>query len=80
MYPKDADRMAYSVNWATSWENLITPYANNKDADQPAHPHSLDSIIYLVSILAVSWLVENPEDRFSRDEAQLIWAYIVCNH
>ena len=23
--------------WATSWENLFLPYANNKDADQPAH-------------------------------------------
>ena len=22
--------------WATSWENLFRPYANNKDADQPA--------------------------------------------
>ena len=41
------------------------PYANNKDADQPVHPRSListfivrclDSMIYLVSILAISWL------------------------
>ena len=22
--------------WATSWENLFMPYANNKGADQPA--------------------------------------------
>ena len=45
--------------WATSWENLFLPYANNKGADQPAHPRSLisafvicclDSIIPLVSI------------------------------
>ena len=29
--------------WATSWENLFLPYANNKGADQPAHPRSLIS-------------------------------------
>ena len=47
------------IIWVTSWENLFMPYANNKGADQPAHPHSLisafvvrwiDSIIPLVSI------------------------------
>ena len=46
-------------NWATSWQNLLLSYANNKGADQPAHPRSListcvvrclDSIIPLVSI------------------------------
>ena len=51
--------------WATSWENLFLPYANNKGADQPAHPHSLisafvirclDSIIPLVSISEISSL------------------------
>ena len=26
-----------------SWENLFKPYANNKCADQPAHPRSLIS-------------------------------------
>ena len=31
--------------WATSWENLFNPYANNKDADQPAHPRSLISVL-----------------------------------
>ena len=45
--------------WATSWENLFLPHANNKGADQPAHSCSListfvfrclDSIISLVSI------------------------------
>ena len=39
--------------WASSWENLFLPYANNKGADQHAHPcnlisaflvHCLDSI------------------------------------
>ena len=53
--------------WATSWENLFMPYANNKGADQPAHPrnlistfvfHCLDtcSIISLVSITEISSL------------------------
>ena len=31
--------------WAMSWENLFLPYANNKGADQPAHPHSVISAI-----------------------------------
>ena len=55
------------------------PYANNKGADQPAH---LDSIIPLLTIAEIqtlagwaglfeSYLIENPEDRFSRDEAQI---------
>ena len=51
--------------WATSWENLFMPYANNKSTDQPAHPRSLisafvvrwlDSIIPLVSISKISSL------------------------
>ena len=51
--------------WATSWENLFLPYANNKDADQSAHPRSLisafvvrclDSLIPLVSISEISSL------------------------
>ena len=50
---------AVMVDGARSRENLFMPYANNKGADQPAHPCSListfvvrclDSIILLVSI------------------------------
>ena len=26
--------------WASSWENLFLPYANNKGTDQPMHLHS----------------------------------------
>ena len=26
--------------WASSWENLFLPYANNKGTDQPTHLHS----------------------------------------
>ena len=49
--------------WATSWGNPFMPYANNKGADQPAHPRSLisafvvrcpDNIIPLVSISEIS--------------------------
>ena len=39
------------------------PYANNKGADQPAHPRFM------------SYLVQNPEDRFSRDVAHMIMNY-----
>ena len=83
-------------NWATAWENLFMPYANNKGADQTAHPRSLisafvvrclDSIISIlaeskISRLASFWnwaarfeshLVGNPEDRFSRDMAELLF-------
>ena len=44
-------------------KNLFLPYANDKGADQPAHPHSListfvvrclDRIIRLVSISKIS--------------------------
>ena len=44
----------------------LTPYANNKDADQPAHPcslistfvvHCLDSVTSLVSVTKISSLI-----------------------
>ena len=47
---------------ATPWENLFMLYANNKDADQPAHPRSLisayvvrclDSMIPLLAIAEI---------------------------
>ena len=53
------------IRIATSWENLFMPYANNKDADQTAHPrslisafvvHCLDNIVLLVSIPEISSL------------------------
>ena len=54
-----------SIPWATSWQNLLLPYANNKGADHPAHPrslistfvvHCLDSITPLVTISKISSL------------------------
>ena len=84
--------MLFTYIWATSWENLgFFPYANNKGADQPAHPrslistfivHCLESSFYIQNFKPphsfcgcagrfVSYLVGNPEDRFSRDEAHL---------
>ena len=51
--------------WASSWENLFMPYATNKGADQPVHPHSLisaffvhclDNIIPLLAIVEISKL------------------------
>ena len=56
MYP-------FENKWATSWENMFMPYANNKGADQPAHPRSLisafvvrclDGIIPLLAIAEIS--------------------------
>ena len=59
------DKWPYLI-WATSWEILFMPYANNKGADEPAPVHlrslistfvvhCLDSIISLVSVFAISW-------------------------
>ena len=61
----EAVLMSTNNKWATSWENLFMPYANNKGIYQPAHPRSListfvarcwDSIIPLVSISEISSL------------------------
>ena len=55
----------FKYEWAPSWENLFLPYANNKGADQPAHPRSLisafvfrclDSKLPLVSTSEISRL------------------------
>ena len=78
------------------------PYANNKGADQPAHPRSLISafvvrcICSIISILAKSrrfktlanfcgcagrfesYLVKNPEDKFSRDKTRLVQVSAFC--
>ena len=43
------------IIWASTYDNLILFYANNKGADQPVHLHSLISafvIRYLDSIIA----------------------------
>ena len=44
-------------NWATSWENLFLPYANNRDADQPAHPRSLISAFVVRCLGSIKSLV-----------------------
>ena len=47
--------------WATSWENLFMPYANNKGADQPVHLRSLIStfvVRYLHSIMSLVYISE----------------------
>ena len=55
-----------SYIWAATWRNLFLPYANNKGADQPAHPRSListfvvrslDSKIPLLAIAKISRLL-----------------------
>ena len=42
-----------NIIWATSWENLFMPYANNKGADQLAHPGSLIS-----AVVVTAWIVQ----------------------
>ena len=84
------------LTWVMSLQNLFMPCANNKDADQRAHPRSLKSVFVIhfvdsiISIDAIyilnfktlvslicwvdrfeSYLVANPEDRFSHDEAKM---------
>ena len=63
-------KLAYSATVsilirALSWDNLFSPYANNKGEDQPVHPRSListfvarclDSITPLVVIFKISRL------------------------
>ena len=55
----------------------VLPYANNKGADQPAHPRIKDQNFKTLANFCgcagrfESYLVGNPEDRFSRDEAHL---------
>ena len=44
------------MTWASTPENLSSGVANNKGADQPAHPHSLISacgICLLKSIISI---------------------------
>ena len=64
LYPLEP--LLYDITkWATSWENLFLLYANDKGADQPAHPRSLisafvvcclDSIISLLAKSKISRL------------------------
>ena len=39
--------MLTPIVWALMRENLSSGFANNKDADQPAHPHSLISDFFI---------------------------------
>ena len=43
------------TKWASTRENMSSKFANNKDTDQPAHPHRLITafvIRYLESIIS----------------------------
>ena len=72
--------------WAVWWENLFVPYANNKGADlrlccslpRQYNTYTCYSQTFkpLPSFCGCpgwfqSYLVENPEDRFSRDEVHM---------
>ena len=51
-------RWAWTI-WATSRETLFMLYANNKGADQPAHPRSLISVIVIRSLDSIILLLSN---------------------
>ena len=50
--------------WAMSWQDLFMAYANNKDADQPAHPCSLISVFVIPSIDSI--IPEPPHDKTNK--------------
>ena len=55
-------KLCQELNRTTSRENVFMPYANNKGADQPAHPRSLISAFVvrcLDSIIPVLAIAEN---------------------
>ena len=47
--------------WATLWENLFIPYANNKGADQPAHPRSLINAFVVRCLVSIKSLLATAE-------------------
>ena len=90
-HPSSNLHLSPRQGWATSWENLFMPYANNKSAD----PRSLITafILYLLNpkfqTLAGLWSwagrirsywLETPEDRFSHDVARVYFRkhYFSC--
>ena len=48
-FVKDPTGPIANSNLATSWENMIVPYTNNKGADQPPQEHSLISAFIIHS-------------------------------
>ena len=87
-YRLDRISNATVLKWTSSWETLFLPYANPRSLISTFVVRCLDNIIpgfYIRNFKPVpsfcgcagrfeSYLVENPEDRFSRDEAQ-IWIF-----
>ena len=60
-FPSACHSYVHDITWATSWENLFLPYANNKGAYQPAHPHSLISAFVIHCLDSIISLVSSPE-------------------
>ena len=52
------------IVWATSWENLFMPYANNRGTDQLEHLHSLISTFVVCCLyINTKWICpENSKD------------------
>ena len=64
--PKICHASILFIIWARPWEKCLMSYANNKGADQPAHPRSLisafvfrclGSVMSLVSVTKISSLI-----------------------
>ena len=88
--------------WATSWENVFMPYANDKGTDQLKHLRNLISTFFVrcrdgiippvmqnFKPLASFWswagrfksyLIANPEDRFSCDVIHIILGWWHVDH
>ena len=52
--------------WATSWESLFMPYANNKGTGQPAHPRSLISTFSIRCLGSIIPILANINSKFLR--------------
>ena len=64
--------------WATSWENLFMPYANNKGADQPAHLHSLISAFVVYCLGTVHTPKCCGQSRFFASEKRITFLIKPC--
>ena len=56
MRSEEAEQSArmHMIMWATSWENLFMPYANNKGADPPAIRAVWSApLLYLYSLISI---------------------------
>ena len=61
------------MKWASTRENLSSGFANNKGADQPAHPRSLISV-FVIPVL------ESIISKLASSEFSIFWRVSVAEH